>query len=353
MLQRLAPSHLWRPSLLPADRVTHLRRLLLLFVGLCVSLSSTSAQAQQTNWAEKMFKTTEHDFRAVGRGANCEYHFEFTNLYQDDVHIAGVRSSCGCTTPTVSKDLLKSRETGAVIAKFNTSSFIGQKSATITVVIDRPYYAEVRLKVEGYIRTDITFDPPEVAFGELKSGEESEQDITVTHTGNSNWQITDVRSHCEHLQVKLGAPQKSPGTVRYRMRVKVLETMPEGDVREQLTLISNDTRFPTTEMSVNGRIRPSLSVSPAAVNLGTSKPGAVVEKRLVIRGEEPFSITEVVCADQRFEFDTPPGEKKLHFVTMRFKAGDDADQVGQEIRINTDLKGGRSVKCVATGAIEG
>ncbi|WP_233148571.1 DUF1573 domain-containing protein [Rhodopirellula sp. MGV] len=348
MPQRLSPSHLRRNVLRLSSGA------LLAIAALLASLSfSAVASAQQANWAEKMFKTTEHDFRAVGRGAKCEYHFDFTNLYQEDVHVAAVRSSCGCTTPTVSKDTLKTHETAAIIAKFNTDSFIGQKSATVTIVFDKPYYAEVRLKVEGYIRTDISFEPAEVAFGELGSGEESEQDITVTHTGNSNWQITDVRSHCEHLQVKLSPPQQSPGMVRYRMRVKVLPTMPEGDVRERLTLISNDTRFPTTEMSVNGRIRPSLSVSPAAVNLGTAKPGEVVEKRLVVRGEEPFSITEVVCADSRFEFDAPEGEKKLHFVTMRFTAGDSADQVGQEIRIETNLKGGRSVKCVATGSVEG
>lgn len=300
-----------------------------------------------------MFKVTSHDFRAVGRGAKCEYHFEFTNLYQEEVHVSAVRSSCGCTTPTVTSDTLKTHQKSAVVAQFNTSTFIGQKAATVTVVFDRPSYAEVQLKVSGFIRTDITFDPPEVAFGEIASGTGTQQDIVITHTGNSNWQITDVRSHCDDLEVQLSAPQKLPGMVKYRMRVNVLESMPEGDVRERLTLISNDVNFPTTEMSINGRIRPSLSVSPSAVSFGTAEVGATVEKRLVIRGDAPFEIKDIVCPDPRFEFVTPSGSKKLHFVTLRFNAGDSADRVGQEIQINTDLEGGKSVKCIVTGVVSG
>jgi hypothetical protein len=321
---------------------------------LAASASPLVAQVSTgQNWAEKMFQTTSHDFRVVGRGAKCEYHFDFTNAYQEDVHVAAVRSSCGCTTPTVTKDTLKTHETASVVAVFNTSTFIGKKAAVVTVVFDKPAYAEVQLNVSGFIRTDITFEPAEIAFGEIASGAETVQDIEITHTGNSDWQITDVRSHCSDLQVQLSAPQKSPGRVRYRMRVKVLSSMPEGDVRERLTLVSNDKDFPTTEMSVNGRIRPTLSVAPAALSLGTTRVGTTVEKRLVIRGDSPFEIKDVVCADPRFEFETPSGSKKLHFLKLRFHAGAAAGRVGQEIKINTDLSGGKAVTCIVTGVIAG
>ena len=145
--------------------------------------------AQTANWAAGMFKTVSHDFRTVGRGTKNEFHFVLRNKFQEDVHIASIRSSCGCTTPRVSKDLLKTHEEGAIIAKFNTDTFIGQKAATITVVFDQPYYAEVQLKVKGFIRTDITFDPSEVSFGELKPGETTDARSRLpgpaTHSGES------------------------------------------------------------------------------------------------------------------------------------------------------------------------
>ena len=334
----------------PAGRVA-------VFASFAVVLAVWCVDASAQSWAEKMFTTTSHDFRSVGRGAKADFRFEFRNLYEEDVRVAAVRTSCGCTTPTLTTKLLRTHETGAVVATLNTNSFIGNKSAVITVVFDKPYYAEVQLRVSGYIRTDITFDPPEVSFEELAPGQTNEREIVITHRGNSNWRITDVRSHCNHLQVQLGPAETiaaagvAPTLVRYRMSVKLRDTMPEGDIQERLTLVSNDKAFPTTEMAVSGRIRPTLSVAPAAVSLGRLQAGGAAEQRLVISGESPFSIRDIVCSDERFSFDVPEGSKKLHFVKLMFKAVDDRP-ISLRIRIETDLPGGRSATFVVTGSVE-
>jgi len=323
---------------------------LLLALGLFVPVLAQTASAQ--NWADKMFKEKTHDFRIVGRGTKCEYHFDFTNLFEEDVHVSKIRTSCGCTTPSLTKETLKTHETGSVVATFNTNTFIGQKSATITVVFDRPSYAEVQLKVSGFIRTDITFDPPEVNYGEIRSGQALEREVVITHSGNSNWEITDVRSHCGNLQVRLNPAERTRGMVRYRMSVRMDEAMPEGEIRERLTLISNDRDFPTTEMAVSGRVRPMVSVSPASVSLGTTAPNGSVNQNLVVRGEEPFEIRDVQCADDRFEFEVPVGEKKVHFVKLRFRGDGTSEPVSQEIRIVTSLAGNKSASCIVTGTIE-
>ncbi|TWT75367.1 DUF1573 domain-containing protein [Allorhodopirellula solitaria] len=314
-------------------------------------LSPKSVSAEE-NWAKKMFSETEHDFRTVGRGTTAEHYFEFQNLYEETVHVAAVRSSCGCTTPTASKDTLDTHETASIVAKFNTSTFIGSKAATITVVFDQPFYAEVQLQVKGNIRTDITFDPAEIDFGEAKSGETKTRTITISHRGNPGWRIQDVRSHCSDLAVKLSSPSVQPGRVEYEMQVRMKESMVEGDIHEQLTLVSNDSQFPTIEMSVAGRVRPTVSVSPAAVSLGTTSSGQSMSKRLLVRADEPFAISEVRCADPRFSFETPEGKKKLHFVQMKFTAGDSPDRIAQKIEIVTDLPGEKSAQCVATGTVK-
>ena len=50
---------------------------------------------------------------------------------------------------------MKTYEKGAIVATFNTNSFHGQRGATLTVIIDKPFYAEVQLHVRGYIRSDV------------------------------------------------------------------------------------------------------------------------------------------------------------------------------------------------------
>jgi hypothetical protein len=325
--------------------------LILLAAVSCTLFGFQSGNAQ--DWAESMFPVRKHDFRTVGRGSKCEFPFEFENRYEEEVHIAAVRSTCGCTTPVITKETVNSREKGSVIAVFNTNTFIGHKSAVLTVVFDRPYYAEVQLSVTGFIRTDITFDPPEISFGELAPGQPAEREVVITHSGNQNWKITDVRSHYQNLQVRLNPPERMPGLVRYRMLVRLDGSAPEGEIRERLTLISNDREFPTTEMAITGRVRPTLTVSPASVSLGTTTPGSVVERRLVIRGEEPFEIADVICGDDRFEFEVPQGSKKIHFVKLRFSADDSPEKFAQEIKIVTDLPGNKSARCITTGTISG
>ncbi len=118
-------------------------------------------------WAQNMFKVREHDFGTVARGAKAEYRFVFDNIYMEDVHIAGVRTSCGCTTPSVENPSLKTYEKGAILAHFNTPTFQGARGATLTVTIDKPFYAEVQLHVKGFIRSDVVVEPGSVQVGSV------------------------------------------------------------------------------------------------------------------------------------------------------------------------------------------
>jgi hypothetical protein len=313
---------------------------------------AAQANAAGNNWAKQMFPVTDHDFRTVGRGAGAEYHFEFTNPFKEDVRVSSVRTSCGCTTPSVTRNLVPSRGTAAVIAKFNTETYVGDRSATVTVVFDKPFYNEVQLKVRGNIRTDVTFTPSEVNFGELLAGQIKQQEVLVTYTGGSNWEIRDVRSLCSDLTVSLPAPERGPRMVRYRMVIGTKDSLPEGDVRERLTLVTNDQRFPTIEMSVSGRVRPSLEVSPASVNLGQMSAGTKVEKRLVVRAEQEFEVTKAESLDPRFTFELPKGKSKLHFVKVSFTADDNVGNVSRTVELTTDLgPKGKKAECLFTCTI--
>ena len=132
--------------------------------------------ALSQEWARKMFETTRHDFGSVARTSKTEYEFVLKNLYVEDVHIASVRSSCGCTTPSIKVDTLKTYEKGAILAHFNTDRFEGSRGATLTVTFDRPFYAEVQLQVAGVIRTDIAMSSDHIALGTVEQGTPVEAD---------------------------------------------------------------------------------------------------------------------------------------------------------------------------------
>lgn len=325
-----------------------IKRFLLLAVVLL--LNQTVARGQE--WANKMFTARSHEFGSVAKASKQEFAFQFKNLYEEEVHVASVRSSCGCTTATISKDTLQTFETGEIIATYNTRSFDGNKSATITVTFDKPFYAEVQLEVSGYIRRDVVFNPGQVSFGTVDEGSPAEVKVDVAYAGRGDWEITDVRSANRHLEVELAETLREDGRVNYEMLVRLKPDAPVGYIQDQLTILTDDSSDKGFTLPVEGNVQPSLAVNPAQLFLGVIKPGETVTKKLVVRGKSPFVVTDVECTDESFDF-TKPGDKPntLQFVTVQFTAGEKAGSVTQKIVIKTDHNGGASATCTATATI--
>ena len=255
-----------------------------------VATAASLAGAQE--WADKMFKVRTHDFGTVARGSQAVFEFEVQNIYKEPIHIAGVRTSCGCTTPSIKNESLNTWEKGAIVTKFNTASFLGKRGATITVTIDKPYRAEVQLNVTGYIRSDVVFSPGVVEFGEVEGGEVREKKVQVEYAGRTDWQITDVRSANEDLEVELNPTRRANGRVGYELTVRLKEGAPAGFFNDQLYLITNDRRS-NIPLAVSGKVTPSITVSPASLFLGVLPAGQTVTKQLIVRGKKPFRITNI------------------------------------------------------------
>ena len=320
------------------------------FASLLTSLCTGSASAQA--WATKMFKETSHDFGAVARGAKTEFEFELTNIYEEDLHIVSVRSSCGCTSPKISKPDLKTWEKGSIIATFNTRSFVGKKAAVVTVTFDKPYYAEVQLTVSGHIRSDIVVEPGEVQFGEVDQGISKTSDIKVQYVGRSSWKIADVRSQCDYLSVKLQRENQGNGQVGYRLQVGLKENAPAGNIQQEIVLVTNDAVYERISIPVFANILPPLTIAPASLDLGTLAPEESKPQRLVVRGKTPFTITEIVCDDPRFSFKIPEGEKGTHLVPFEFKGTEEQQGVFQQtIKVKTSLGEEIQAECQIYGKV--
>jgi hypothetical protein len=325
-----------------------MRPLLFALFGVLASVSHLSAQ----QWAADMFPVKTHAFGSVARGAKAEYFFEFQNLYKEDVHVASVRASCGCTTATIVKDNLKSWEKSAIKAKFNTDLFLGQRGATITVVIDKPFYAEVQLRVDGFIRQDVVFDPGVVNLGQIEQGASGESKVKVLYAGRQNWSIVDVQSANSYFEVELSDPVRSKNLVNYQMTVRLRPDAPPGFVNDKLTLVTDDLSNRMIPLSVEGRVVPALEVSPASVLVGTLEPGQSVTKQLVVRSKSKFLVTDVKCDCSGFEFQLPENAepKTLHLIPMTYTATNTMGQFNARISIETDR--GFAAECAATGLVK-
>lgn len=304
---------------------------------LVVLLGIGPVHAQQTSWAEKMFEETQHDFGTVARGSTAEYYFQFKNIYKPDIHIAGVKSSCGCTEPRVTKSTIGSLESAAVVARLNTHAFIGNKSAVLTVIIDKPYYAEVPLYVKGYIRSDLTLSPEGVTFGPVYQGHEATKEIDITYNGYAPWEIKAIKIGNKHVSAEAVESKRGSGQVSYKMTVKIDKETPIGLLKESIVVVTNDKSSPNFTVDVEAEVLPEILVKPSNLFMGVLKPGETVTKQILIRAQSDFTLLGVECDDQNFSFrETVSSPKKIHLIPVTYTAPAKSGLQETKIRIRID-----------------
>ncbi len=296
---------------------------------------ATGASAQ--DWAKPMFDHLEHDFGVVARGAKAEHRFTIQNIYLEEAHIQSVSSSCGCTSPAVTKNTIKTWEKVELIATIDTRSFMGHKEAAVTVRFDRPFPAEVILRVQCFIRGDVVVQPGAIEFGSVNQGSGSERRAVVQYAGRGDWRVMAVEKSNKFVDVRMTEADRNQGQVSYDLVVRLKTDTPPGYIHEQLVLVTNDTnpRTARVPITVEGVVVPSLTVRPSPLLLGVVNAGQTVTKHLVVQGNAPFKIAGVQCKDSRFRFQIPQATQTLHVVPITFAAGDLSGNVNQTVHIET------------------
>ncbi|MBL7717325.1 MAG: DUF1573 domain-containing protein [Flavipsychrobacter sp.] len=80
-----------------------------------------------------VFTNDAHDFGTVAEGPAADYEFQFKNTGKEPLIIESVHASCGCTTPSYSKEAIAPGKSGSIKASYNTIGRPGAFTKTITV----------------------------------------------------------------------------------------------------------------------------------------------------------------------------------------------------------------------------
>jgi hypothetical protein len=296
--------------------------------------SALPVQAQDQGWAEKLFDKLNHDFGVVARGADARYRLAITNRYVQTVHIANVRTSCGCTAAKPSQDTLLSRESAYIELTMDTRKFTHQKDSTVTVVFDAPLYAEVRIPVRAFIRTDVVLTPGSAEFGSIPKGAEQTRKISVAYAGRDDWQIREVVSKNPNIAVKLDETARGEGRVSYELTVSIKGSAPIGDLRDQLTLLTDDAGNPQIPVLIEARVEPEFVVSPNTLSFGVLNPGEKRTVNIVIRGKKPFAIEKIESEKTSvFEARLPQDSRVIHVLPITLTAPSEAGAIDETFTV--------------------
>lgn len=290
---------------------------------------TSPAQAQNLNWAERMFSELKHDFGNVAKGADARHTITVTNIYEEDVRLLNVNTTCGCTAAQPDKDLLKTGDVASIEVKMNTVKFSRQKNSNVDVTVsftDKRGITSsktVRVPISAYIRPDVVVEPGGVNFGSVDAGAGAEQRVTVSYNGGRNdWHINRVEAANPYLQAQAVETSRGRGSARYNLVVRVSPDAPIGALRDKILLHTNDAKVPVL---VEAKVEPDIVVTPSIVTLGDRlKPGEEKTYTVVLKGRKPFAIEKIECdsAHECFKVRLSKDAKTVHVLPLTFSPPD-------------------------------
>ncbi len=122
----------------------------LLFV-ICFFMFSTLFSQELTKQAVGVFdfEQEEIDYGTIIQNDDGLRTFKFINKGNAPIIIADVKTSCGCTVPTMAKKTILPEETGEIDVKYATNK-VGAFSKTVTVLSNASEKKKI-LKIKGNI----------------------------------------------------------------------------------------------------------------------------------------------------------------------------------------------------------
>lgn len=99
--------------------------------------------------AQITFTELEHDYGTVQKGGNGVCEFVYKNTGKAPLMLTNVRSSCGCTIPSWSKEPLMPGQSAVIKVKYNTNN-VGPINKSITVESNATQQRTV-LKIKGNV----------------------------------------------------------------------------------------------------------------------------------------------------------------------------------------------------------
>ncbi len=134
----------------------------LFLISICFLLTSSLAWAQSNSLAPQGSQKTSgpvakwdreaYDFGEIPQGVPVSTTFKITNTGSAPLIISQVKPSCGCTTPSYTKEPIMPGKSGTVKAQYNAAN-AGAFNKSITVTTNSAEKPTILLYIKGTVKS--------------------------------------------------------------------------------------------------------------------------------------------------------------------------------------------------------
>ncbi len=270
--------------------------------------------------AADMFDEKEKDFGVSPKGTVLVHYFRFTNNTKNTVTLGQPRVSCGCVTPSLSRNTLAPGETAAVIAYMDTRR-IPHAGITKTVIVFVPFHGptfeEVSLKVTTVTRDDLLMSPDTLAFGTVPKGRGATVSTKVTFTSDAKWEVKKATSTGAFVKPEFKLAARNGTTVTYDVTATLDKDCPAGNWTSDIYLETSNAAVAKLRIPVTVNVTVPVSAKPEIVSFGDVKMGSTPEQTVTIQSATPFKIVSVKGADDQLTVKVnKEAAQAVHTVTI-------------------------------------
>jgi hypothetical protein len=311
-------------------------------VPLCwLGLLSGTGAGQEPPWLSSSLPERAHDFGTVARGAKLRHAFPIVNRTSSELRIADYRTKCGCTDVRIGAKVIPPGTQTTVEATIDTAKFVGHKPSGLTLVFDRPSFAEVDLNLSCFIRGDLVMNPGQLDFGTVRRSDlPATSSLTLTYAGGrSDWEVTQMKTHSSRIKAVLRELSRSAdGQIHFDLTATLQPEAPIGWFKDEITLITNDAAIPKIPISVVANVQGAVAVTPAIINFGQLRPGQSVSKVVLVRSSRAFSITGTTPSHEALRAEEEPGPSQtVRRLRLTLTAPEELGPFHATLAIETDI----------------
>ncbi|CAG0966392.1 DUF1573 domain-containing protein [Geobacter sp.] len=132
------------------------------------------------------------DFGTIPQGKKLDYVFRLINKGDAPLTITKTRTSCGCTVASVSSKTIAPGKSTELKITFDSASFGGKVSKTITVESNDPATPTTTLTIKGTINEELVVTPRQLNLGQTKVGSSKELSVALENHGERTIRILSV-----------------------------------------------------------------------------------------------------------------------------------------------------------------
>ena len=288
------------------------------------------------------FTKTEHDFGKINEAdGRVSTVFEFKNEGMAPLVLSNVRASCGCTTPTWTKEPIEPGQTGSITVTYNPNGRPGrfQKTVTITSNATEPtkrvyIKGEVipkQAKPENQFKTavgELNMKTLLLDFGNVKKGETKSGELEYTNLKDAEHTVALATNDADRYlvnQVTLPTiKSKEVGKFIFMLDTKATKLYGPVEANAYVVVdgkkdISNPYKLTVkayitedfSNLTVEDKQKAPIAEIDAEHNVGKVVAGKVLKAVIPVKnsGVNPLEIRRAYCSDKSLVCKTPKAIK--------------------------------------------